>query len=185
VSDGPAVLWRRLDAPGHDACRVEPAGDGWRLDGAAVFRHDGSAARLAYRVACDASWRTHEGSVHGWVGARAIDVAVRRTTGGAWTLNGVPVPGLAGCVDLDLGFTPATNLFQLRRIALGVGGDADVPVAWLDVPAGTLSVLPQRYERRDEGRYWYEAPRFGYTALLEVDPAGFVRRYPGLWEAEP
>ena len=60
-----------------------------------------------------------------------------------------------------------------------------MPVAWLDVTSGQLEVLRQRYERRSQWTYWYEAPRFGYAALLEVTPAGFVRRYPGLWEAEP
>ena len=179
-----SILWRRLDVPGHDACRLAPAGDGWRLGGVAAFRHDDGAAHLAYRVACDRAWRTREGAVRGWVGERAVDVSVRRTDRGGWELNGAPVPGLRGCVDLDFGFTPATNLLQLRRVALAEGAAADVPVAWLDVPAGTLDLLHQRYERRGAGAYWYEAPRFGYAALLETTPAGFARRYPGLWEAE-
>ena len=68
---------------------------------------------------------------------------------------------------------------------MGFAIAADVPVAWLDVATGTLEVLPQRYERRAEATYWYEAPRFDYAALLEVGPAGFIHRYPGLWEAEP
>ena len=179
------ILWRRLDAPGHDACRLEPFDDGWRLDGAAVFRHDGTPARLAYRVTCDAAWRTREGSVHGWVGSRAVDVAVRRDASGVWTLNGIDVPDLEECVDLDFGFTPATNVFQLRRIALKDGQAANVSVAWMDVPTDRLSVLHQRYERRAERSYWYEAQRFQYSAVLDVDRFGFVCRYPGLWETEP
>ena len=60
----------------------------------------------------------------------------------------------------------------------------DHPVAWLDVSTATLTLLEQRYERRSETAYWYEAPRFTYAALIEVMPIGFVRRYPQLWEAE-
>ena len=60
-----------------------------------------------------------------------------------------------------------------------------MPVAWLNVQAGTLEILPQRYERRADAAYWYEAPRSTYAALLEVTPVGFVRLYPGLWEMEP
>jgi hypothetical protein len=100
-------------------------------------------------------------------------------------MNGAVVPGLASYVDLDLGFTPATNLLQLRRLALAERQAADVPVAWLDVSAGTLGVLPQRYERRTEATYWYEAPSVNYRGVLEVAPNGFIRRYPGLWEMEP
>jgi hypothetical protein len=178
------ILWRRLDDAGHDACRLVPAGDGWRLDGAAVLRHAGRPAHLAYQLVCDPEWRTREGLVRGWVGARPVELRVGRTPAGDWTLNGEVVPLLERCVDLDLGFTPATNLSQLRRVALPVGQGTAVPVAWLDVAAGTLDLLEQRYERRTARGYWYEAPRFDYAALLDVNPAGFVERYPGLWEVE-
>jgi uncharacterized protein len=94
------------------------------------------------------------------------------------------ISGLENCVDLDFGFTPATNLLQLRRLALAPGQAAEAPVAWLDVTAGTLKALTQRYERRTEATYWYKAPKFDYAAFLEVSPAGFLQRYPGFWEAE-
>ena len=181
---GDSILWRRLDTPGHDACRLTQIATGWRLDGAAVFRHDDQAARLAYRVTCDTKWHSRDGRITGWVGERAIDVTVLHFADGRWLLNGRAVAGLDGCVDLDFGFTPATNLFQLRRVNLAVGEGADVPVAWLDVPDTTLSVLNQRYERRAEHEYWYEAPQFEYSALLEIDETGFACRYPPLWEME-
>ncbi len=75
------------------------------------------------------------------------------------------VPQLEACFDLDLGFTPATNLCQLRRLALGEGEGADSPVAWLDAAAGTLDLLHQRYERRRLETYWCEAPSFWPPAL--------------------
>ena len=59
-----------------------------------------------------------------------------------------------------------------------------VPVAWLEVPPGTLTRLEQRYRRVSDTSYDYDAPRFEYHAVLEVDPVGFVRRYPELWEME-
>jgi hypothetical protein len=181
-----SVLWRQLDVPGHDACRLEHAVDGsWQLDGTAVFLHEGAPARLHYGVVCDPAWLSRRGRVSGWLGARSVELDIERMAAGAWTLNGVPVPGLEGCVDLDLGFTPATNLMPLRRLALASGHAADAPAAWLDISAGTLQVLPQRYTRRGEATYWYEAPSVGYAGTLEVTPDGFVRRYPGLWEMEP
>jgi hypothetical protein len=180
-----SILWRRLDTAGHDACRLEQRANGWRLAGTAIFVHDGEPAQLAYELACDAHWRAVEGSVRGWVGARPVSIEVAHTPAGAWQLNGAPIAGIdCACADLDLGFTPATNLAQLRRLDLPIGQGADAPAAWLDVTSGALQLLNQRYERRSEWTYWYQAPRFGYAAVLEVTPAGFVRRYPGLWEAE-
>ena len=178
------ILWRRLDVPGHDACRLEQAVLGWRLDGAAAFRQEGMPTLLSYRVACDADFRSLRGTVSGWIDGKVVEWHAERSAGGLWTLNGEGVTGLDDCIDLDLGFTPATNAFHLRRVALSVGQSADVAAAWLDVSTGALERLVQRYERKSEDTYWYEAPRFEYAALLTVSPNGFVRSYPRLWEAE-
>jgi uncharacterized protein len=179
-----SILWRRLDTPGHDACRLEELEGGWAIDGAAVFHHNGLPARLDYRVECDRAWVTRHGRASGWVGDRSIDAIVTKTSGGDWTLNGRTVTRLSRCLDFDLGFTPATNLISIRRLSLKPGEAADVPVAWLDVDAVGLQLLEQRYERRTETMYWYESPSVKYAELMPVSPDGFVLVYPGLWEAE-
>ncbi len=180
-----SILWRRLDTPGHDACRLDRSAAGWRLEGMAVFRHEGVPAQLAYYVLCDPAWQPQQGRVRGWLGVDLLEFDIARTRGGEWTLNGAVVPNVGNCIDLDFGFTPATNLLQLRRLALDEGQGADAPAAWLSgLSAGTLELLPQRYERRAAATYWYEAPSVGYAAFLNVAPNGFILRYPGLWEAE-
>lgn len=177
------ILWRRIDRPGHDACRLVRKSSGWVVEGAAAFRHEAGAASIVYRVACDAHWRTISGRVQGMIGFAAFDYRVARE-GTVWTLNDKPATGLDHLVDLDLGFTPATNLLQLRRVPILQGETAALPAAWLDVEAGTLSELAQIYERRSETAFWYAAPSVGYAGLLELAPNGFIRSYPGLWEAE-
>ena len=176
-----SALWRRLDTPGHDAADVSSTAHGWRLDGAAVFAHELGPARLSYWVDCAPDWRTRSGGVIGWIGDRRCEVQVTRSETGEWRLNGDAVDGLDGCLDLDFGFTPATNFLQLRRCALAVGESVSFPVAWLDVPNPLLTELPQRYERRNAEAYWYESPQGPYSALLELADSGFVRAYPGLW----
>ncbi len=178
-----SILWNRLDTPGHDACRLIEKHGGWELEGTAVFVKAGMPARLDYSVACDASWRTRWGRVRGWIGARALDLYIARTSRGAWTLNGDEVLPAMDCVDLDLGFTPATNLIALRRLDLTVGQRATTFAAWLDEGSNRLEVLEQIYRHQGGGTYAYESPRFRYSGLLEVDAAGFVRRYPNLWDA--
>jgi hypothetical protein len=177
------ALWRRIDRPGFDGCRLTRLDGDWRLNGMAVFKGDSGPACLSYEVECDDRWHARRGSVTGWDGNRSIDFSiVRRSADDIWTLNGNAVR-LEGCVDLDFGFTPATNVLQLRRIALAVGQSTDVPVAWLDVDSDRLERVDQRYERRSERTYWYESPRFDYFALLDVQASGFTENYPGLWEA--
>lgn len=176
-----SIRWRRLDALGHDRCRLRRIASGWELAGTAFFLENAVPVRLVYRVACDPRWRTRAGHVRGTIAARSVDLRIERSPGGAWRLGGRVVPGLSGCLDLDLGFTPATNLLPIRRLALPRGGAADAAAAWLDVRDGTLARLPQRYVRRTTSVYHYEAPTIGYAADLAVSDAGFVTRYPGLW----
>ena len=61
------------------------------------------------------------GAVRGRIGDDPVEYVVVPTDGGVWTLNDTPVGGLDDLVDLDFGFTLATNLQQLRRGGLAVG----------------------------------------------------------------
>ncbi len=135
---------------------------------------------VAYQVEVDARWETKRGAISGFFGGQTVQHEIRRDDAG-WRLNGVRVAGLEHLVDLDYGFTPATNVLQLSRIALKSDQSADVPVVWFDLDSASLTELPQRYERRSETCYWYEAPTVPYQALLEIAPNGFVQSYPGLW----
>jgi hypothetical protein len=178
------ILWRRLDVPGHDACRLVARDDGWRLSGMAVFSLDGRPCALSYEVDADARWSSRSARVRGWCGTEPVDVTILAVPGGRWHLNGTEQPAVVGCVDVDLGFTPATNLLHLRRVALDIGQAADVPVAWLAFPELTLARLGQRYRRLDQDTYDYQAPGVPYEAHLKVNELGFVTLYPGLWEVE-
>ena len=177
------MRWTRLDVPGSDECALVPRHTGWRVAGVAEFIHAGRPARLAYRVDCDSAWRTTSGEVSGHLGADAFSLVVRRDDAGDWHIDGGAAPLLAGLVDLDLGFTPATNFFPLRRLKLAPGETAMAEAAWLDDADWRVKRLPQRYERRDRTSYWYESPTAGYAGLLRVTDDGFVRDYPGLWTA--
>ena len=95
--------------------------------------------------------------ISGFLGDKAIHHEIQRDDIG-WRLTGIRVLGLERLVDLDFGFTPATNVLQLSRIALKPGESAEVLVAWFDLDSASLIALPQSYERRSEATYWYEAP---------------------------
>ncbi len=178
-----AVLWRRVDEPGHDACRIEQHEDGWRIAGAAVFRHQGVPAWMRYSVDCDAFWRTLRCEAEGFAGQPiAFEVA---KTAGRWLIDGRPEPGFDGIEDIDLGFTPATNLLAIRRLALEPGAQASVDAVWFDPEERRFKLLPQEYACLSARGYRYRSPLHDFEAILEVDPFGCVTDYPGLWIAEP
>jgi hypothetical protein len=177
-------FWRRVDCPGHDSCRLlRLKKHGWRLSGAAVFHEAGQSCHLTYDVHTDVRWRTLGSTVVGFVGVRAIDLSIQPAADGFWRLNGRVSKYARGCTDLDLGFTPATNLIALRRLALKVGQEADAPAAYLRFPQMKLTELPQHYRRVGRTAYEYESPTAGYKDVLEVAASGEVIRYPGIFES--
>lgn len=176
------AFWRRLDVPGHDAVELTQTETGAVLRGTAVFHEKGHAARLSYEVRLTPDWSAISGHIGGFYGGDPIDTRIERRADG-WYLNDV-FQGLGDLVDLDFGFTPATNMPQLRRFALADGETAEVNVAWYDIGVERLVVLPQVYRRIDARSYAYDSPTADYRATLEIASSGFVRLYPDLWVME-
>lgn len=139
---------------------------------------------LSYVVTVDEEWRTQSANVRGWAGATEVDLEIRTVDGQQWTLNGAPVAAVAGCIDVDLSFTPATNLLPIRRLGLPIGSSAPVAAAWLRFPELDLQRLDQVYTRAAEGRYEYSSAGGSFRATLEVSARGLVTDYPGLWREE-
>ena len=178
------TIWRRLDQPGHDAALLTRTDDGWLLRGATVFGHPQAPTCINYSVTVDSSWRTRFGTVQGFHGASAVAHSIAHQPDG-WYLDGTRVKGLEHLNDLDFGFTPATNLLQLRRVNIASGEDLSISVAWFDVGAATLTELPQRYRCLNPTTFEYEAPTVGYRGQLTLaSPRGFVKHYPDLWITE-
>ncbi len=133
---------------------------------------------------CDESWRTLSAQIAGWVGEQPIHVGIKADKYHRWRLNEVAIAAVTGCVDIDLNFSPSTNLIPIRRLQLKVGESADIIAAWLRFPGFTFEPLPQRYTRLDEHHYRYESNEGKFRVDLRVNQAGFVEDYPGIWVAQ-
>jgi uncharacterized protein len=101
-----------------------------------------------------------------------------------WWLNEIEQPNVMSCIDIDLNFSPSTNLLPIRRLNLAIGGAAEVKAAWLRFPSFVLEPLPQRYRRLDETTYRYESAGGQFVTDLKVNQSGFVINYPGIWQSE-
>lgn len=178
------MFWRRLDLPGAELARLERWDAGWRLAGTVLLVSDGQPCHLEYEVLCDEAWLTRRAAVEGTIGRAPVQVDIVADRRGQWRLNGADCPAVAGCLDVDLAFTPATNLLPLRRLPLAVGDAAPVRAAWLRFPELRLEPLEQLYRREAEARYRYESSGGNFVASLEVDDFGLVTRYGEYWVAD-
>lgn len=181
-----SMRWRRLDVPGREEALIERTADGWRLAGTVEVEEAGVAAGLEYSIQCDSEWRTRQAVVAGTSSGAPVRFEFAADGAGHWTLNGVPMPLVEGALDIDLGFTPATNLLPIRRLALAVGARAEVRTAWVRFPELRVELLEQSYERESARVFRYDALVDGerFRARLDTDDFGRVVLYEGLWEAE-
>ena len=179
-----SILWRGIYQPGHEACRVCELDSRWHLEGTAVFLSDDHRpCRLSYLVTCDSNWKTLNGTVSGWVGNDDVNIEIFADAH-HWQLNGAVKPEVNGCVDLDLNFSPSTNLLPIRRLNLEIGQQAEVKAAWLRFPSFELEPLSQVYSRLDEFTYRYSSNDGKFVCDLTVNEFGLVTEYPGLWQVE-
>jgi hypothetical protein len=181
------LRWRRLDVPGREEARIERTADGWRLRGQLEVEEADVRTKLSYLIDCAPDWSTRRTIVSGATPSGPIRLELGADGAGNWTMNGSPLPLVEGALDVDLGFTPATNLLPIRRLALAVGDRAHVRTAWVRFPELRVEALEQAYHRVAERIFQYDALIDGarFQARLETDEFGNVVLYEGLWEAIP
>jgi len=173
--------WRSSDGGGLEHLRLEPASFGHAVTSVVIGSVDGAAFALRWRLALDPAWRTRRLDVEVVGSDRRL--ALLGDGEGHWTnADHRPLPALAGAIDVDLLATPFTNTLPIRRLQLPVGGTAEVVVAYVTVPSLELSPETQRYTRRADRLWLFEALGGDFRREIEVDGNGLVVRYPGLFE---
>jgi hypothetical protein len=181
-----SLLWQRLDGPGLEHFRLWDTPDGPLLEGTVFAVNDGEPLRVDYDIICAPTWETRVArmSVSSSGITRRLELVADENH--RWWRYGVELAELAGCVDIDLSVTPATNTLPIRRVSLGAGGERDVTAAWVRFPELVVHPLPQRYARTGDREYRYESAGGGgggaFKAVIEVDELGVVVRYPPGWE---
>jgi uncharacterized protein len=178
-----AVLWSDRESGGLDRCVLADGGDGGsRLSGTALVTFDAVPYEIRYTVIVDAAWHTRSVGVH-VQGGPGDDARLALLAGddGTWSVGREPYEELTGCVDVDLGCTPATNTLPVRRLGLAVGEAADISVVSVRFPDLAIAVEEQRYVREAPDLYRYSSGPF--AAELVVDRHGLVLDYEELWHA--
>jgi hypothetical protein len=183
MSEG-SMLWRGLHFPGHEYARLRREASEWLLEGVAALTYESCPCRLDYAIRCGEDWLTRTVRVSGWVGEARVDVNIEVDPSRRWMLNGQEHALVEGCTDIDLNFSPSTNLLPIRRLRLEVGSKQPVRAAWLRFPSLDLEPLEQEYARLDEDTYRYTSGGGKFVAELKVRADGFVTSYPEIWMAE-
>jgi len=176
-----SILWQGFFLPGHEIGGMNRLGKQLELLGTCVFAWRNKPCVLSYSVMTDRQGRTRRARVEGWLGRKAVDVRIGVDAARRWRLNGKVRPEVEGCDDVDLNFSPSTNILPIRRLSLSIGERAPIRAAWLRFPDFSLRPLSQEYRRTGPRTYRYSSS--GFSAALTVNRAGLVTRYGRVWKA--
>lgn len=181
-----SIVWHRLETngAGHEFARVFAENSKRFLEGAAIFVDEKRLCKLDYKIECDENWETLNATVSGFAGDEKIEIEIAADSNKIWTMNGEEIFAVQNCIDVDLNFSPVTNLLPVRRLNLKIGEKAMVRAAWLKFPTFKLELLEQIYERIGENKYAYESAGGTFRVEIETDDFGLATRYGDLWKIE-
>jgi uncharacterized protein len=179
-----SATWLHQEArKGFEVVYFTDTGDGHHIEGFTTADEDDHAWMVAYEIDVADDWRTRRALVTNRTvdGTRSTDLELDE---GRWRVDGIPVPLLDGCLDVDLESSAMTNAFPMRRMALAVGETSSAPAAYVRALDLSVERLEQTYTRMsdEDGRqqYDYESPGFDFSCRLTYDESGLVLDYPGI-----
>ena len=182
------VRWCDWNGKGLDHCILSEGPDALRMEG--VLIADAPVPFGAhYSVAVGLDWRTSEVRI-ACLGGPSLHVKSDRNGNWRDLLHDVSLPLLHGCVDVDIGMTPATNTLPIRRIGLRQGESHEILAAYIAQPDRLDGVFVPRAVRQrytcieTDRRYIYEGLETGFLAEIEVDDAGLVLDYPAAFRRQ-
>lgn len=177
------LIWQSADAPGFEHVRIDDGHPEWTVyDSMFVREHDGQVRRGGYTLIVDRAWRTLEVRIMVEQAPGSMAALHLLASGdGNWTdADGHAIPGLDGCVDVDIEWSPLTNTLPVRRLNLEAR-DEDIRVTYISLPDLAVRPMKQVYSRLDSSTVRYRSEPRDFQRDIVVDAEGFVVDYPGLF----
>ncbi|MEM7030325.1 MAG: putative glycolipid-binding domain-containing protein [Chloroflexota bacterium] len=176
------LMWQQVEDVGSEYCQLRYQEQDWYLQGTVMTTFNQEPTFVEYQIRCDKAWGTRHVQIKMQLGLVQQTLILMRDEQDNWQVNGRHDQNFEGCIDVDLGITPATNTLPIRRLNLAIDESAEVFATWVRFPQLSTDVLSQKYTRLSETRYRYESRRGAFVTEFEVDSQGLVLTYPGLWE---
>ncbi len=181
MSERVDVLWLSAELGSAELCNVRTGPGNPILESTTLLSFNDLPARIDYTISTNVEWETQEVRIELSAGGHRQAITLERDERG-WAVDGSRRPDLDACIDVDLGWTPATNMLPLRRNPLDIGHAHQSAAAWVRFPELDVVVSEQLYTRLASDRFRYQSSTFEAELLVTSD--GVVTDYgDGLWRA--
>ncbi|PJF39264.1 MAG: hypothetical protein CUN54_09090, partial [Phototrophicales bacterium] len=129
------ILWGNPAENNHDCCSLFQIQNGFQLQGMAILLANNLPMRVAYRIACTSEWKTQLVELDVWKGNSQQLFMLRVDEQQRWWLDDTELSQFRGLIDVDLGFTPATNTLPIRRMQRNDENSNIVTAVWVQFPS--------------------------------------------------
>src|SRR5437870_539588 len=111
------ILWQGLITPSMERFIMGTSGNGFEFSGLILQAHEEAPYVVRYRIEVDAGWRTRNLEVELEDGGQRR-LSLTADGEGNWSRDGQRLEQIAGCIDVDLEWSPSTNTLPIRRLGL-------------------------------------------------------------------
>ena len=179
------IRWTDWQGNGTEHCHVSITPNGVVIEGV-VAGTRGGLYGATYRVSTDEAFNTRRVGI-AYVGGEVLDVEADGQGNWIDRIAMSALPELEGCLDVDIGVTPATNMLPVLRLSsqgFAEGESRDILAAYVPLPGEiTERFVPRRAEQRYTclkagSLYRYEGLFRKFEAELAFDEDGIVLDYP-------
>jgi len=175
------ILWSGREYFSLENCLIKPGIEGNLITSTIVGYYEEKIYKVDYRIETDAHWHTRVMEIHCSHDHHTFSNLLQADGHGRWTCNGMPVPELDGCIDVDIPVTPFTNTLPIRRLQLQYKETREISVVYCDVLARNIGRVAQQYTCLSDTAYHYQNVPNDFEATIRVDRSGFVVDYPELF----
>lgn len=152
------------------------------MEGTVALAREGTPATIHYALSVGPTWELIDATIQCTSADEDVTIAIASEKG-EWWIDGQRQADLAGCTDLDLGWTPATNTLPIRRTELAEGEETTIDAVWVTFPELAVVRAEHTYMRQSASVWRYSSGDF--TADLHMGPFDIVADYgPGFWTTQ-
>lgn len=177
------VLWRRiLDDRSDEFCAVRQQEDEAELEGTSI----GLTSALepfccSYKILTNSALSKSRQLCISYLSPTGTRLLSMSRSNGGWKVE-ADEPFFIVADEIDLEWSPLTNMFPLRRMLEQGLMRLELKAAWVRMPDLRIERATQCYEWIDSLTARYINLESGFTALIRHDGEGFPLDYEGVWQ---
>lgn len=177
-------IWHGLAWHSEERFSLSETEDGYVAAGdLAGETEQGQLFVINYTVALSPDWDIENVIVQDVRAGRNLELVHKL---GRWyDARGILLPEFDGIEYVDISLTPFTNSLPIKSLDLADAEPQETEVIYIDATSLAMHRATQVYTKTGDNRYQFET-RDGaaFTARIDVDEAGLVTQYEGLFEVD-